>query len=102
MVHAFLNFACTITFSDCKCLGLITREGEGNPLRPYVAEQRPRRTNLSCCLGLSDNGQQKSTTRLVVLVPHEYLMEIAGTHRVGYQGREEESVPRPWKPELAY
>ncbi len=29
------------------------------------------RTNLSCCLGLIDNGQHKSTNRLLVLVPHE-------------------------------
>ncbi len=29
------------------------------------------RTNLSCCLGLIDNGQYKSTNRLLVLVPHE-------------------------------
>ncbi len=29
------------------------------------------RTNLSCCLGLSDNGQYKSTNRLLVVVPHE-------------------------------
>ncbi len=28
------------------------------------------RTNLSCCLGLIDNGQYKSTNRLVV-VPYE-------------------------------
>ncbi len=29
------------------------------------------RTNLSCCLGLIDNGQYKSTNRLLVVVPHE-------------------------------
>ncbi len=29
------------------------------------------RTNLSCCLGLIDNGQHKSTNRLLVPVPHE-------------------------------
>ncbi len=29
------------------------------------------RTNLSCCLDLIDNGQQKGTNRLLVLVPHE-------------------------------
>ncbi len=29
------------------------------------------RTNLSCCLALIDNGQYKSTNRLLVLVPHE-------------------------------
>ncbi len=29
------------------------------------------RTNLSCCLGLIDNGLHKSTNRLPVLVPHE-------------------------------
>ena len=29
------------------------------------------RTNPSCSLGLIDNGQQKSTDRLLVLVPHE-------------------------------
>ncbi len=29
------------------------------------------RTNLSCCLDLIDNGQQKSTDSLLVLVPHE-------------------------------
>ncbi len=44
--------------------------GGGNSLRPY-SQQRPMRTNLSCCLGLTDNGQYKSTNRLLVLVPHE-------------------------------
>ncbi len=44
--------------------------GGGNSLRPY-SQQRPMRTNLSCCLGFIDNGQHKSTTRLLVLVPHE-------------------------------
>ncbi len=44
--------------------------GGGNSLRPY-SQQRPMRTNLSCCLGLIDNGQYKSTNRLLVLVPHE-------------------------------
>ncbi len=34
--------------------------GGGNSLRPY-SQQRPTRTNLSCCLGLIDNGQYKST-----------------------------------------
>ncbi len=29
------------------------------------------RTNLSCCPGLIDNGQYKSTNRLLVVVPHE-------------------------------
>ncbi len=29
------------------------------------------RTNLSCCLGLMDNGQHKSTNRLLILVPPE-------------------------------
>ncbi len=29
------------------------------------------RTNLSCCLGLIDNGQYKSTNRLLVVVPHK-------------------------------
>ncbi len=29
------------------------------------------RTNLSSCLGLIDNGQYKSTKRLLVLMPHE-------------------------------
>ncbi len=29
------------------------------------------RTNLSQCLGLIDNGQHKSTNRLLVLVPHD-------------------------------
>ncbi len=48
--------------------------GGGNSLRrrmdPY-SQQRPMRTNLSCCLGLIDNGQYKSTNRLLVVVPHE-------------------------------
>ncbi len=44
--------------------------GGGSSLRPY-SPQRPMRTNLSCCLGLIDNGQHKSTNRLLVLVPHE-------------------------------
>ncbi len=44
--------------------------GGGNSLRPY-SQQRPIRTNLSCCLGLIDNGQHRSTNRLLVLVPHE-------------------------------
>ncbi len=35
--------------------------------------QRPMRTNLSCCLGLIDNGQYKSTNRLLVLVPHDEI-----------------------------
>ena len=48
------------------CLGLI---GGGNSLRPY-SQQRPMRTNLSCRLGLIDNGQYKSTNRLPVVVPH--------------------------------
>ncbi len=33
--------------------------------------QRPMRMNLSWCLGLIGNGQHKSTTRLLFLVPHE-------------------------------
>ncbi len=45
------------------------RRGGGNSLCPY-SQQRPIVTNLSLCLGLSDNGQQKSTNRLVPLVPH--------------------------------
>ncbi len=47
--------------------------GGGNSLRPY-SQQRPMRTNLSCCLGslgLIDNGQYKSTNRLLVVVPHD-------------------------------
>ncbi len=44
--------------------------GGGNSLRPY-SQQRPMSTNLSCCLGLIDNGQYKSTNRLLVVVPHE-------------------------------
>ncbi len=49
--------------------------GGGNSLRPDVwimdpySQQRPMRTNLSCCLGLIDNGQYKSTNRLLVVVP---------------------------------
>ncbi len=39
--------------------------GGGISRRPYN-QQRPMRTNLSCCLGLSDNGQHKSTNRLLV------------------------------------
>ncbi len=37
------------------------------------SQQRPMRTNpdLLCCLGLIDNGQYKSTNRLLVVVPHE-------------------------------
>ncbi len=38
------------------------RIGAGSSLRPY-SQQRPMRTNLSCCLGLIDNGQHKSTNR---------------------------------------
>ena len=49
---------------------LIIGGGGGDSLRPY-SQQRPMRTNLSCCLGLIDNGQQKSTNRLLVVVPHE-------------------------------
>ena len=44
--------------------------GGGNSLRPY-SQQRPMRTNLSCCLGLIDNGQYKRTNRLLVVVPHK-------------------------------
>lgn len=44
--------------------------GGGNSLRPY-SQQRPMRTNLSCYMGLMNNGQHKSTNRLLVLVPHE-------------------------------
>ncbi len=44
--------------------------GGENSLRPY-SQQRPMRTNLSCCPGLIDNGQYKSTNRLLVVVPHE-------------------------------
>ncbi len=54
--------------------------GGGNSLRPY-SQQRPMRTNLSYCLGLIDNGQYKSTNRLLVLVPHERphaIMRILG------------------------
>ncbi len=46
------------------------------------------RTNLSCCLRLIDNGQYKSTNRLLVVVPHER----------SHEG----SVPCPGQPELAY
>ncbi len=41
------------------------------------------RTNLSCCLGLIDNGQYKSTNRLLVLVPHDRphgVMRIPESH----------------------
>ncbi len=41
---------------------------------PYMYSQhchRRMRTNFSCCLGLIDSGQHKSTHRLLVLVPHE-------------------------------
>ncbi len=48
----------------------ITAMGGGNSIRPY-SQQRPMRMNLSCCLGLIDNGQHKSTNRLLFLVPHE-------------------------------
>ncbi len=41
--------------------------------------QRPTRTNLSSCLGLIDNGQYKSTNRLLVLVPHERPHRIMRT-----------------------
>ncbi len=34
--------------------------GGANSPRTY-SQQRHMRTNLSCCLGLSDNGQHKST-----------------------------------------
>ncbi len=44
--------------------------GGGNSLRPY-SQLRPMRTNLSCCLGPIDNGQHKSTNRLLIVVPHE-------------------------------
>ena len=47
--------------------------GGGNSLRPY-SQQRPMRTNLSSCLGLIHNGQNHSTNRLLIFVPHE------GTH----------------------
>ncbi len=40
--------------------------GGGNPLCPY-SQQRPMRTDLSCCLGLIDNGQYRSTNRLLIL-----------------------------------
>ena len=42
----------------------------GNFLCPY-SQQRPMSTNLACCLGLMDNSQHKSTSRLLFLVPHE-------------------------------
>ncbi len=51
----------------------ISTGGGENSLHPY-SQQRPARsvsTNLSCCLGSFDNGQQGSTTRRMVLVPHE-------------------------------
>ncbi len=43
--------------------------GGGNSPRPY-SQQRPM-TDLSCCLGFIDNGQQKSTNRLLIHVPYE-------------------------------
>ncbi len=49
--------------------------GGGISLRPY-SQQGPMRTNLSFCLGLIDNGQYKSTNRLLVLVPHDGIMKI--------------------------
>ncbi len=49
---------------------IIQGGGGGNSLHPY-SQQRPMRTNLPCCLGLIDNGQHKSTNRLLVVVPHE-------------------------------
>ena len=39
-----------------------------------VQPAKPMRTNLSSCLGLFHNGQNHSTNRLLILVPHE------GTH----------------------
>ena len=56
--------------SVCRMKGLMVARGGGNSLRPY-SQQRPMRTNLSCCPGLIDNGQYKSTNRLLVVVPHE-------------------------------
>ncbi len=46
------------------------KDGGGNSLRPY-SQQRPMRTNLALCPRLFDNGQHRSTNRLLVLVPHE-------------------------------
>ncbi len=51
--------------------------GGGNSLRPY-SQQRPMRTNLSCCLGLIYNGLYKSTNGLLGLVPHG-IMRILET-----------------------
>ncbi len=45
--------------------------GEGGDTLCAYSQQRPMGTNLSCCLGLIDKGQRKSTDRLLVLVPHE-------------------------------
>ncbi len=45
-------------------------EEKETSLCPY-SQQRPMRTNPSCRLGLIDNGQHKSTNRLLDLVPHE-------------------------------
>ena len=42
--------------------------GGGNLLRPY-SQQRPVRTNPSCCLGLVDHGQHKSTNRHKLSLP---------------------------------
>ncbi len=49
---------------DCSSLG------GGNSLRPF-SQQRHMRTNLSWCPGFIDNGQQKSTNRLLLLVPNK-------------------------------
>ena len=57
-------------FKDTKAAQAKPVRGGGNSLRP-CRQQRPIRTNLSCCLGLIDNGQYKSTNRLLVLLPHE-------------------------------
>ncbi len=49
--------------------------GGGNSLRPY-SQQRPMKTNLSCCPSLIDNGHHKSTHILLVLEPHENPHDI--------------------------
>ncbi len=64
------SFTCTTPSTDYSTACEVSSGGGGSSLYPY-SQQRPMRTNLSCCLGLIDNGQYKSTNKLLVVVPHE-------------------------------
>ncbi len=51
--------------------------GGGNSLRSY-SQQRPKRTNLSCCLGLIDNGQHREVGEAEEEEEKDYVHAMVG------------------------